>query len=69
MSGSGKDVSGMVGISWDEVGAGTFPDTIPVEVEVGIEEWYMVVFTMFKAYADDDSMMIKTILSGKCQFT
>ena len=26
MSGSGKDVSGMVGISWDEVGAGTFPD-------------------------------------------
>ena len=27
MSGSGKDVSGMVGISQDEVGAGTFPDS------------------------------------------
>ena len=27
MSGSGKDVSGVVGISWDGVGAGTFPDT------------------------------------------
>ena len=27
MSGSGKDVSGVVRISWDEVGAGTFPDT------------------------------------------
>ena len=26
MSGSGKDVSGMVGISRDEVRAGTFPD-------------------------------------------
>ena len=26
MSGSGKDVSGVVGISRDEVGAGTFPD-------------------------------------------
>ena len=29
MSGSGKDVSGVVGISQDEVGAGTFPDTTP----------------------------------------
>ena len=27
MSGLGKDVLGMVGISRDEVGAGTFPDT------------------------------------------
>ena len=27
----------------------------------------MIVFTMFKAYADDDSMI--DILSGKCQFT
>ena len=27
MLGLGKDVSGMVGISWDEVGAGTFPDS------------------------------------------
>ena len=27
MSGSGKDVLGMVGISQDGVGAGTFPDT------------------------------------------
>ena len=26
MLGLGKDVSGMVRISWDEVGAGTFPD-------------------------------------------
>ena len=26
MLGLGKDVSGMVGISWDGVGAGTFPD-------------------------------------------
>ena len=26
MLGSGKDVSGVVGISRDEVGAGTFPD-------------------------------------------
>ena len=26
MSGSGKEVLGMVGISQDEVGAGTFPD-------------------------------------------
>ena len=26
MSGSGKDVLGMVGISWDGVRAGTFPD-------------------------------------------
>ena len=26
MSGSGKDVLGVVGISRDEVGAGTFPD-------------------------------------------
>ena len=30
MSGLGKDVSGMVGISQDEVGAGTFPDNICV---------------------------------------
>ena len=29
MSGSGKDVSGMVGISRDEVRAGTFPDRLP----------------------------------------
>ena len=26
MSGSGKDVLGMVGLSWNEVRAGTFPD-------------------------------------------
>ena len=31
MSGSGKDVSGGVGISWDEVRAGTFPDTCLVQ--------------------------------------
>ena len=28
MLGSGKDVSGVVGISRDEVGAGTFPDNV-----------------------------------------
>ena len=28
MSGSGKGVSGMVGISWNGSRAGTFPDTI-----------------------------------------
>ena len=35
MSGSGKDVSGVVGISWDEVGAGTFPD-IPLVTATGV---------------------------------
>ena len=30
MSGSGKEVLGMVGISQDEVGAGTFPDKLLV---------------------------------------
>ena len=29
MLGSGKDVLGMVRISWDEVRAGTFPDITP----------------------------------------
>ena len=29
MSGSGKDVLGVVGIIWDEVRAGTFPDITP----------------------------------------
>ena len=29
MLGSGKDVLGVVGISQDEVGAGTFPDITP----------------------------------------
>ena len=41
MSGSGKDVSGMVGISQDEVGAGTFPDSwdLPVGfVGIGLEK-------------------------------
>ena len=28
MLGLGKDVSGMVGISWDGVGAGTSPDNV-----------------------------------------
>ena len=28
MSGLGKDVSGVVRISWDEVRAGTFPDIV-----------------------------------------
>ena len=28
MSGSGKGVLGVVGISWNEVGAGTFPDKV-----------------------------------------
>ena len=28
MLGSGKGVSGMVGISWNEGGAGTFPDML-----------------------------------------
>ena len=38
MSGSGKDVSGMVGISRDEVGAGTFPDSGTVAVQVRTAE-------------------------------
>ena len=37
MSGSGKDVSGVVGISWDEVGAGTFPD-IMLDKSVHLEQ-------------------------------
>ena len=37
MLGSGKDVSGMVRISQDGVGAGTFPDRGVEAVEVGNE--------------------------------
>ena len=42
MSGLGKDMSGMVGISRDEVGAGIFPDTNPVgNAEIKLQQLTM----------------------------
>ena len=43
MLGSGKDVLGVVGISWDEVGAGTFPDTdLPGQENIGLDLWDII---------------------------
>ena len=50
MSGSGKDVSGVVGISQDEVGAGTFPDinlTPPPLYAPGVREEHLLDYTVF----------------------
>ena len=39
MLGLGKDVLGMVGISWNEAGAGTFPDTSGGSLEAKQRVW------------------------------